>query len=83
LLWEATERQRKAAALFVEARCNEFRASQLQDGTGLTGDRRHRTKKKNTVSLFAGFWRMTGLKGSEWGSTRGHPGEVEPTSPAQ
>jgi hypothetical protein len=33
-------------------------------------------EKKNTVSLFAGFWLMTGLKGGEWGSTRGHPGDV-------
>jgi len=34
------------------------------------------SEKKNTVSPFAEFWLMTGLKGGEWGSTRGHPGEV-------
>jgi hypothetical protein len=36
----------------------------------------HCAKRKYSMSLFAGFWLMTGLKGGEWGSTRGHPGAV-------
>jgi hypothetical protein len=45
----------------------------------LTGKRlttHEKNENKNTVSRFAGFWLMTGLKGGEWSSTRGHPGAV-------